>query len=154
VVDVLFYGAYDFELDLALQGRGDVISMSLAHLFLFVPATMLMLHDAAVYGPPRGSLMPASLFDDQFSSTGYYLTFNIKPVQLVNIQRRCIQVDPNVILSDEVYPRQCPCLRGFDSWRDCGIRRTQRRSINDEGHTKFTQVHVLSVEDRYILLAI
>jgi hypothetical protein len=36
---------------------------------------------------------------------------------------------------DEVYPRQCPCLRAFDLWSACGIRRTRRRSINDEGHT-------------------
>jgi hypothetical protein len=29
---------------------------------------------------------------------------------------------------DEVQPRQCTCLRAFDSWSVCGIRRTRRRS--------------------------
>jgi hypothetical protein len=50
---------------------------------------------------------------------------------------------------DEVLTRQCPCLRAFDLWSVLGIRRTRRRSINDEGHTNFTQVHVPSVGDRY-----
>jgi hypothetical protein len=58
------------------------------------------------------------------------------------------------LVVDEVLPRQCPCRRAFDRGSVLGIRRTQRRSINDEGHTNFTQVHVPSVEDRYILLAI
>jgi hypothetical protein len=44
-----FNGVSDFELDLAFQGRGDVISMALADLFLFVLTNMLMLHDASVY---------------------------------------------------------------------------------------------------------
>jgi hypothetical protein len=39
--------------------------------------------------------------------------------------------------SDEVLPRQCPCLRAFDSWRECGIRQTRRRSDNRQRHTKF-----------------
>jgi hypothetical protein len=59
-----------------------------------------------------------------------------------------------VMLGDEVLPRQCPCRRAFDRGSVLGIRRTRRRSINDEGHTNFTQVHVPSVEDLYILLAI
>jgi hypothetical protein len=35
---------------------------------------------------------------------------------------------------DEVYPRQCPCLRAFDSWSVCGIQRTCRRSDNTRKH--------------------
>jgi hypothetical protein len=38
---------------------------------------------------------------------------------------------------DKVLPRQCPCLRAFDLGSALGIRRTRRRSMNDEGHTKF-----------------
>jgi hypothetical protein len=37
---------------------------------------------------------------------------------------------------DEVQPRQCPCLRAFDSWSACGIRRTRRLS-DDTGKHRF-----------------
>jgi hypothetical protein len=41
---------------------------------------------------------------------------------------------------DEVYPRQCPCLGAFDSWRECGRWRI-RRLQTETGHTReFTQV--------------
>jgi hypothetical protein len=43
---------------------------------------------------------------------------------------------------DEVQPRECPCLRAFDSWSVCGIRRTRRRS-DDIGKHRFTQVRPL-----------
>jgi hypothetical protein len=36
-----------------------------------------------------------------------------------------------IFAGDEVLPRQCPCLRVFDSWSVCGIRRTRRRSDRD-----------------------
>jgi hypothetical protein len=36
----------------------------------------------------------------------------------------------------EVRPRQCPCLRAFESWSACGIRRTRRRS-DDAGRHGF-----------------
>jgi hypothetical protein len=41
---------------------------------------------------------------------------------------------------DEVYLQQCPCLRAFDSWSVCGIRRTRRRTNKNEGTQEFTQV--------------
>jgi hypothetical protein len=37
---------------------------------------------------------------------------------------------------DEVRPQQCPCLRAFESWSACGIRRTRRRS-DDIGRHRF-----------------
>jgi hypothetical protein len=40
-------------------------------------------------------------------------------------------------MTDEVLTRQCPCLRAFDLGSALGTWRTRRRSINDEGHTKF-----------------
>jgi hypothetical protein len=35
---------------------------------------------------------------------------------------------------DEVPPRQCPCLRAFDSWCDQGIRQTRWRSDDTGKH--------------------
>jgi hypothetical protein len=46
----------------------------------------------------------------------------------------------NSTSADEVLTRQCPCLRDSIYGAHCGIRRTRRRSINDEEYTNFTQV--------------
>jgi hypothetical protein len=43
-------------------------------------------------------------------------------------------------LSDEVYPRQCPCRRAFDLGNVLGTRRTRRRSDESKGTQGFTQV--------------
>jgi hypothetical protein len=43
-------------------------------------------------------------------------------------------------LSDEVYPRQCPCLRAFDLGSALGTWRTRRRSDESSGTREFTQV--------------
>jgi hypothetical protein len=42
--------------------------------------------------------------------------------------------------SDEVYPRQCPCLRAFDLGSALGTWRTRRRSDESIGTREFTQV--------------
>jgi hypothetical protein len=41
---------------------------------------------------------------------------------------------------DEILPRQYPCLRAFELWRERGIRRTRRRSDRNKGTREFTQV--------------
>jgi hypothetical protein len=47
-----------------------------------------------------------------------------------------------------------PMLEGFQSMERLWDPVNSTSIDNDEGHTNFTQVHVPSVEDRYILLAI
>jgi hypothetical protein len=54
---------------------------------------------------------------------------------------------------DEVYPRQYPYLRTFDSWEE-GSGKLDGSWITKRGTQRFTKVHIPSVEDRYVLLAI
>jgi hypothetical protein len=54
---------------------------------------------------------------------------------------------------DEVYPRQYPYLRTFDSLEE-GYDKLDGSWITKRGNQRFTQVHISSVEDRYVLLAI
>jgi hypothetical protein len=51
-----------------------------------------------------------------------------------------IDIRIRLCVSDEVYPQQCPCLRAFDLWSVCGIRRTRRLQTETEGAHEFTQV--------------
>jgi hypothetical protein len=56
---------------------------------------------------------------------------------------------------DEILTRQCSCLRAFDSCEErVGSGELDSGWITDRGTRSFTQVHVPSAEDRYILLAI
>jgi hypothetical protein len=45
-----------------------------------------------------------------------------------------VDIRPFTKEGDEVQPRQCPCLRAFETWSACGIRRTRRRSDGAEKH--------------------
>jgi hypothetical protein len=49
--------------------------------------------------------------------------------------------------SDEVYPRQCPCLRDFDSWRERGRWWIQRLQTETGCTREFTQVRPLEGKD-------
>jgi hypothetical protein len=63
------------------------------------------------------------------------------------------RLPPNTAFSpsNEVLPRQCPCLKAFNLWSVCGIRRTRQRS-DDTGRHRFTQVRPRCWVTTYVLL--